>query len=467
MKLIKKIIAPVCITALLTGCTSSAIPTGGMSDSTEQSTAAEAGTQVAPETSGDLSSQTVVYPVNEVYDDMDAQEFLESDAYWTWWNQYHEKASASYELQDQMESCYADIINTLLIKEEDENAVCSPLNLYVALAMLAEIADGNSRDQILDVLQVNDIGTLRDNIKKLWDANYADTPVLKSLLADSLWMRDGIIYNNDTLQTLAEQYHASSYTGPMGTEQTDQVLQDWMNENTGGLLEDYIKDIHTDPETVLALVSTIYFKAAWSEKFSKQATERGIFHGASGDTETDMMHITDHTTYYAGENFGAVSLSLNDSGEMYFFLPDEGCDVRNVVKNPETFKVLRGTLESNVYKTVNLSVPKFKAESRTDLMGALVDLGITDVMDAGLADFSPLTTDESLETLVLTDAEHTALVEIDEEGVTGAAYTIMMMEGAAMMDDEIIDFTLDRPFYFAVTGLDGSVLFAGIVQEVS
>ena len=59
---------------------------------------------------------------------------------------------------------------------------------------------------------------------------------------------------------------------------------------------------------------------------------------------------------------------------------------------------------------------------------------------------------------------HAARVAIDEEGVTAAAYTVMMEAGAAMPPDEEIDFTLDRPFVFAITSQDGLPLFIGIVN---
>ena len=57
------------------------------------------------------------------------------------------------------------------------------------------------------------------------------------------------------------------------------------------------------------------------------------------------------------------------------------------------------------------------------------------------------------------------MVKIDEEGVTGAAYTDLAMAGAGMPQDEV-DFVLDRPLVFAVASPDGSILFAGVVQNI-
>ncbi len=46
-----------------------------------------------------------------------------------------------------------------------------------------------------------------------------------------------------------------------------------------------------------------------------------------------------------------------------------------------------------------------------------------------------------------------------------AAYTVMMMAGAAMPPKDEVDFTLDRPFLFVVTGADSLPLFVGIVNS--
>ena len=54
----------------------------------------------------------------------------------------------------------------------------------------------------------------------------------------------------------------------------------------------------------------------------------------------------------------------------------------------------------------------------------------------------------------------------DEEGVTAAAYTVMLMCGAGMPPMEEMDFILDRPFLFVITSRDNLPLFAGVVNQV-
>ncbi len=136
----------------------------------------------------------------------------------------------------------------------------------------------------------------------------------------------------------------------------------------------------------------------------------------------------------------------------------------------ETQKIRRRTENGSWSQTqqaeVDLSLPKFDVSSDLDLLDALAQLGMTDVQTPGAADFTPLTTANQLP-LALTEAKHAARVKIDEDGCEAAAYTILSVcETAAMPPEEIVEFTLDEPFLFAITGADGLPLFAGIVNQV-
>jgi serine protease inhibitor len=56
-------------------------------------------------------------------------------------------------------------------------------------------------------------------------------------------------------------------------------------------------------------------------------------------------------------------------------------------------------------------------------------------------------------------------VVVDNEGVTGYAYTqaVTGIFTAPIKSD--INFTVNRPFIFVITGADGSVLFIGVVNH--
>lgn len=113
---------------------------------------------------------------------------------------------------------------------------------------------------------------------------------------------------------------------------------------------------------------------------------------------------------------------------------------------------------------VNYSVPKFDISSQTDLTSGLKSLGITDVFDPDISDFSPMTDD--MDGIFVSQAQHGARVAIDEEGVSAAAYTVIANAGSAAPPDEEVDFTVDRPFIFVITNQDSLPLFTGVVNQL-
>ena len=117
------------------------------------------------------------------------------------------------------------------------------------------------------------------------------------------------------------------------------------------------------------------------------------------------------------------------------------------------------------YPLVHASIPKFHVDQKTDLIEFLAKQGMTDILNSNVSDFSPLTKDTK--GITVGKAEHAAMVEIDEQGIKGAAYVDFGVAGAGVARErEEIDFILDRPFIFVVYSGDGSVLFEGIVRNI-
>ena len=404
------------------------------------------------------------YP-DPVQPNMDAQAYINSYEQRAWRLAYQQKVEEAQGLSAGI-SGYGAALMEQLLPAQDENTVCSPLNTYIAFAILAEAASGNTQRQLLDMLGAADVDTLRQTVSALWNSNYADTPSFKSLLANSLWLNDNVTYNDATLRRLAESYYASTFSGVPGSPEMDEALRTWTDDNTGGLLKEYTKDMALDKDTVMDIVSTLYYKATWQKSFEKSANTSETFHGTKGDSTVEMMHESEGMGVYQTDTFTAVGKSLQDSGSMYFLLPNEGVDVSALASDPAIMKLLcyDDTDEHRSHQQVRLSVPKFKVSGKSDLTDAMQALGATDALQRFVADFSPLTAKQ--EELFVSKAEHAATLEVDENGVLGAAYTEIAIKAAGAAPSEVLEFTLDRPFMFMVTGADGSVLFAGIVRNL-
>ena len=347
----------------------------------------------------------------------------------------------------------------------EDNSVCSPINIYFALAMLAETSTGNSRQQILDALGHSSIESLRAQANQLWRAHYCSDGQTDSLFANSVWLDKQYSFQQKTLSTLGQDHYASVFTGDLGTEEMNKQLAAWLDSQTGNLLSEYTEQIRMDPATVFALASTAYFCAGWTDDFNESDTQEQVFHAKDRDVITDFMHQSwMEKTYYWGENFSAVQLNLTGDHQMWLILPDEGSSPKDVLAQGDYYDLISapGRWEQDQVLTVNLSMPKFDVDSQQKLIPGLRAMGITDVFNQAAADFSSFTDAP----VYAEDVQHAARVVVDEEGVLAAAYTVMLACGCAPSDNqEEIDFILDRPFLFAITGMDNLPLFAGVVAE--
>ena len=315
---------------------------------------------------------------------------------------------------------------------------------------------------------------LRARAHALWNLNYYDIDEGKSILASSLWMSKDVDYARPTPQTLAENYYASSFYGKMGSFGYDRALQSWLNGETHGKLDGSASGESMDPDTVLALVSTVYFRAKWGHKFEKSATAPDAFHAPGGDVTRDFMRQRMSGNYYWFEHFAAVQQTCKTSATMWYILPDEGVTPEELLHDPEFSRFLTGEkrdLENRRYLYINLAVPKFDVSCDLDMKGAFRSLGVTDIFDYTISDFTPLTTDPKLDGkgVYLSDAKQAARVTIDEEGCEATTdIKLNFGAGAAAPPTDEIDFTLDRPFLFAVTNSwrESSLpLFVGVVNQ--
>lgn len=381
--------------------------------------------------------------------------------------QYREEMS---DITASLYDFFAGSISQCLSGGSGENLAYSPVNLYMALCMTAELTGGSSREQILELLGSGGSEALRAQANKVWNACYRDWDHNATVLASSIWLNEGLPYNQAVMDTLSGNYYASVYQGELGSKKINRDIAVWLNQQTGGLLKKEVAQVSLPPETLLALYSTIYYRAKWTEhyEFSSSANTTGVFHSPSGDLSCTFMNRKElQTDYYWGSDYGAVALGLKDGSQMWFLLPDEGKNVEAILSGGEYAQMLLSAYserwENSKYMRVNLSLPKFDITSRGDLSQELQALGVTDVFDPEAADFSASIPGASFP-VWLTNVNQATRVAVDEEGVTAASYIELPAAGAAEPPDEVIDFILDRPFLFVITNGYGIPLFAGVVN---
>ncbi len=409
------------------------------------------------------------YPIEEEFTNENGEVDYDaySDAYSDWYDAKRKKNTL--EVYDNGINDYVKNTLSVLAKDNGENLVYSPANIYFALSMLSECTNGQTQAEILNVLGYDDIEALAKNTNNLWQKLYADNGVYSSILANSIWLKDGINYNKDTLNVLKNNYYASSFSGDFLNEGYATAVKDWINQNTKELLKDQTQNIKFNEQTAAALVSTIYFNAKWNNKINKDLTEKGDFFTQNGIVKVDFMK-TGSNVYYYGNGYSATTLHFEQDSSMHFILPDKDTSLYDIITKDGVLDIITDRAANyeydgeakKAYPIVNLSVPKFDVATDIDLKDAFNTLGINTVFDENRADFSPLTTDIPL---FLSKVKHASRVKIDEDGCEAAAYTIMAKDAGSAPPKDEVDMVLDRPFIFAITGKDGLPRFVGIVNN--
>lgn len=387
-------------------------------------------------------------------------------SYDDWWEEQRVFYRQPEGYADSLEPFWEKLLSATTTDTKN-NAVCSPVNIYMALAMLAQITDGNTRQELLDVLNADSMDALAAQAKHVWEGHYKNDGLSTCILATSLWLEENYGFNQETADLLAEKFYASVFRGDLGTERMNEVLCAWLDEQTGGLLEQQLNSASLPADTVLALASTIYYKVQWLDEFQEKNNTQASFHGANGATkETFMNRTLPYGPYYWSDSFGAIYLPLEDGSRMWLILPDEGVDPGSIWGEVRALlsqdPIYADTTANSKTMKVHLSVPKFDIRQSQDLSSALQKLGVTEVFTSR-SDFSPIL--EQPDGGYVSQVNHAARVAINEKGVTAAAFTDIKRAGAAPPPEEEIYFTLDRPFLFYIESEDDLPLFAGIVNQ--
>lgn len=398
------------------------------------------------------------FPDVHAYEDREELE-LALDAYWAQARPRNETVEQAKEsLQPFWERSFREFLTG------GENAVWSPINAYMALAMLAQTTSGSTRQEILDVLGTGTIEDLQTEVKAIWEKIYRDGEGSKRLLANSVWLDDELTYRQENLEVLGTDYYASVHRTELDNSAADADIQAWIDEHTEGLLEGFKpKDdgFHPLGRRVLTLVSTAYVCDGWLESFEEADNTEDIFHAPDGDvTCTYMNGLKKLAEYGRGGDFTAVALGTNEGCDLWLILPDEGTSVEALLEQGDYLDMVLGLAETDSRK-VRLSMPKFDIAATMDLSDGLKRMGIREAFSTSGGDFS-----ETLSLggpIYVDDVRQSARVIVDETGIRAASATIIEVLSKGP-EPEPIQVTLDRPFLFVLTCWD-IPLFAGVVTN--
>lgn len=363
-----------------------------------------------------------------------------------------------------------------LLKERKSNLNYSPVSLYYALAMAGSGTEGETWAEVSDLLGTPDTDELAKqcgnlyrtlfyrqkyyDIMESYQGDQKDEKQPEISLGNSMWADKGIEIKTDYQSTLTDEFYASIHRVSFEEAQTWRDMEQWIKEHTKGILEPSLTE---NKETMVALINTLYYYGTWKDKFSSENTKEGTFTLADGSTvDVDFMNMEQYNyPYRKGEGYQTSSIVTGNGARMVFVLPDEDHTVDEFLDSPEALREAFG--EADESREVIWRVPKFSFGSSMELAGLMRDLGIN-LMFSGQADFGKMT-DQNLFVSNVIQETH---IGVDEKGVEGAAYTMLMMEAAALHEPlEKVEMNLDRPFLYGIYDNYAGWLFIGVVDDPS
>jgi len=357
-----------------------------------------------------------------------------------------------------------------LSKEEKGSFVCSPLSLQLALAMTANGAEGETLQEMLDVLGYGQDGmaALNAYARILIEQLPALDLDVTVKLADAILTTDRYTLNTDFRETLRTYYYAPAAS--MSFDNPDEVIaqvNEWARRNTEGLIDPMLKDM--SPNAVAFLMNALYFKAKWQggerdPMFSSDFTYDDTFYRADGSKTTVPFMSTSRYFPYADKGDYEIVALPYASGKYFFYilLPKkaDGLDALLASLSGTSWNSLIAGLQRE--DEVRLRMPKFEVSGDFELNKALMALGVRRAFDEVGAQFGRMF-DGVTPGFYISRVLQKAKMIVAEWGTEAAAVTVVEMAEKSAMPGKVIHFVADHPFVFVLGEQEsGTILFEGV-----
>lgn len=367
--------------------------------------------------------------------------------------------------QNQVDENFSQAVNDFafktsseIFKKYDNNINYSPLSLYYALGIATTGAGNDTEKELQTLLGASDKQSLADNCRSLYRNIYKDNEIGKLKIADSVWLdNNGTVFKKSFADKCAKDFYASVFSVDFNDNKTYSKMSEWVADNTNNSINPQINSV---PNQIMSIMNTVYYCDQWVDEFDINSTKQGDFYTADNNTVTcDFMNsVYGSAPYVKGENFTRSSLTLKNSSEMIFILPDKGVSLKELITNEKSLKNLFESGEINSGE-VTWKIPKFEFDSDLSLKDTLTTTGITKAF-CGDADFTDMTKDQAF----ISDISQNTHIAINEKGVEASAFTDIQYAGSACPEGKA-EMILDRPFIYGIKADNNTLLFIGICNN--
>jgi len=353
------------------------------------------------------------------------------------------------------------IFKELSNEDKNLNVFISPISISLAIAMAYNGSKNQTKQEIAETLEFKDynIDELNSSFKVLLSSMADIDEMVELYTGNSIWFGKDFIIEKDFTDLAEYYYNASIYNVDFKNQDTAGKMNNWVGEATKGRISNIVSPKAVE-DAVMYLINAIYFKGQWMDKFKTEDTKEDDFFLKDGDAKkVQMMENYEEYDYYEGSDFQMIRIPYGrNKTAMYVFLPDEGTEINGFINNFSR-DLLNRSIPEAADVDVILKFPKFSIEyGAKSLVEPLKGLGMVNAFIADKADFSSMAP-----LMFISQIDHKAIIEVNEEGTVAAAATSMGMGATAVQP---VEFTVNRPFVLLIRDdRTGNILFMGKILE--
>ncbi|XP_037718956.1 serine protease inhibitor 77Ba [Drosophila subpulchrella] len=346
----------------------------------------------------------------------------------------------------------------------------SPFSVWSLLVVLYEGAEGETYNQLRQVLRINVEDEKLRGAYKVWSSFLnTTTPTIEVATLQAIYTgKDYPIKNS--YRNAIQNYNVQPEEVDFNSLESVVQINEATNRTTRGLIPYAIlpQDIFG---AKMFLLSSLYFKGQWKFPFNKTLTREEPFYSESGEVigKIPMMVQEANFAYVANiEGLDGYVLELPYGTQnrlaMLVVLPKRGFKLNDVANNLKTLG-LRPILQrlaafrnrASEDNEVEVMMPRFMTTTDFTLKGILIKMGIRDLFDEKAANLERMSSGLFAKLVV-----HSTKIIVDEQGTTTAAVT----EASLINKATPPKFLLNKPFqYMIVEKETGLLLFAGQVRN--
>ncbi len=352
-----------------------------------------------------------------------------------------------------------------------DNSILSPVSLGVACALLADGCHGATKNTIAKAISPTAALPSQAAWSALCTSLLSPSKGVQQQLGTAIFADQGVKFLPAFVQQAKNAFQADCKPVSMGSPSAIALIDQWVAAHTKGRVSSSLS--HLSPEDVV-LLSALYFKGEWTDKFLTTETHPADFTLTSGkQKKVPMMSkdFIDHPgAYYENADVQVIALAYGQPHAltrpshmplMYIILPKKKDGFQSLCTKLTAAQIEQWTGKLNDEHGI-LHLPRFRLISQNHLKSALASLGMGSLF-SGQSDFSSMFARHA--NAMISEFNQSLWLDLNENGTEAAALTEVDVYLGISSEKPFV-MNCNHPFLFVLKDEpSGAIEFIGTVTD--